>query len=588
MPNEKDLLEKIESLEAKVNELKDHKKYGLVWEDKKEKFEKDSKDALPILREKGKDFPDIITDKKDDFNILIEGDNYHALSVLSYTHRNKIDVIYIDPPYNTGNKDFIYNDHYVDKEDRFRHSKWLSFMAKRLRLAKTLLSKDGVIFISIGEDEVAQLRLLCNLVFGERNFVSQFVWHNNVKGRQMDLYIKNTYENVLVYARDFKKINIKQEKDSVNIIGLEHDSISYYKKDYPLHNGTADFHINNRPNLAYSIYYSKSNGKALVVDEKVKTKEGFIIGKPTRQDLLKKGYERIIPKYNFKYKNQRVWRWGQEKFLKEYKTELLFVEEDNNTYIYQKKRFGEDGEYEKKFKNYINIDGGVGKNELLNIIGIKKFDNPKPSSLIKFLIGIFSKESSFILDFFAGSGTTGHAVLDFNKDELGDRKFILCTNNENKICENVAYERIKRVICGYKDKNNNKVIGLGGNLKYLKTDFVKLEKSIDTLKYKIVEGSTEILCLKENSFDLVRDNYKKNRIKVFQNKDKYTAILFDLFYFDNFVEELKKLKDKPVSVYVFSYAKDFSREEFGDLDIKFTIEAIPEKILETYKKIFNF
>ena len=123
---------------------------------------------------------------------------------------------------------------------------------------------------------------------------------------------------------------------------------------------------------------------------------------------------------------------------------------------------------------------------------------------------------------------------------------------------------------------------------YLKTDFVKLDKSIDSLKHKIVEGSTEILCLKEESFDLVLDSNKKNRIKIFQNQSRYTAILFDLFYFEEFIEQLKKLKDKPVSVYVFSYTKDFSKEEFGDLGIKFTIEPIPEKILETYKKIFNF
>src|SRR3989344_1057876 len=118
---EKELLDYIADLELKIKKLKDRKRYGLVWENKIEKFDKDSKDALPILREKGDKYPDIITNKNKDFNILIEGDNYHSLSVLSYTHKNKVDVIYIDPPYNTGSKDFRYNDHYVDKEDRFRH-----------------------------------------------------------------------------------------------------------------------------------------------------------------------------------------------------------------------------------------------------------------------------------------------------------------------------------------------------------------------------------------------------------------------------------------------------------------------------------
>ncbi|NTV41587.1 MAG: site-specific DNA-methyltransferase, partial [Candidatus Moranbacteria bacterium] len=240
------------------------------------------------------------------------------------------------------------------------------------------------------------------------------------------------------------------------------------------------------------------------------------------------------------------------------------------------------------FKNYINIDGGVGKNELLNILGEKMFDNPKPSSLISHLVGIFSKENSTILDFFAGSGTTGQAVLDLNKKDGGKRKFILCTNNENKICEDITYERIKRVSLGYENSKGEKGAGLGGNLKYLKTDFVPLEKSADSLKQKIVEGSTEIICLKENAFDLVCDNYAKTKSKIFQNQHKFVAILFDLFYFEEFVSELKKLKEKPVAVYVFSYTKDFSKAEFGDLGIDFSVEPIPEKILETYKKIFKF
>ncbi|NTV40851.1 MAG: site-specific DNA-methyltransferase, partial [Candidatus Moranbacteria bacterium] len=350
---EKELLDRIFDLEAQIKKLKDRKRYGLVWEEKAEKFETESKNALPILREKGGKFPDLITDEKQDFNILIEGDNFHALSVLAYTHQNKVDVIYIDPPYNTGSKDFRYNDNFILKENSYRHSSWLSFMVKRLKLAKSLLKKEGVIFISIDDNEQAQLKLLCDEIFGEQNFITQFVWHNNVKGRQMDLYIKNTYENILVYARDLKMVIINQENDTIDISRLEKDEISFYKKDYPLHNGTADFHINNRPNLAYSIYYNKADGNVVVVDEKIKTDSGFIIGEPSKSDLLATGFVRIIPKYNNKYNNQRVWRWGQEKFLREYKTELLFIEEGDEFYIYQKKRFGENGEFIKKFKNYV-------------------------------------------------------------------------------------------------------------------------------------------------------------------------------------------------------------------------------------------
>ncbi|CAI2189202.1 20091_t:CDS:2 [Funneliformis geosporum] len=291
-----------------------------------------------------------------------------------------------------------------------------------------------------------------------------------------------------------------------------------------------DLHIKNT--------YEQVLEHAETVDEKIKDKDGFLIGDPVPRgrDLMKK---------------------GEKKFLEEYKTELCFDKEENGqTYIFQKKRYGENGIYYKKFKNYVKIAGGIGKKELLNILG---------------------------------SGTTGHAILDFNRDEIGNRTFILCTNNEGKICEDVTYERIKRVINGYTDLDKNKINGLGGNLKYLETDFIKLEKSsIDSLKDKMVQGSTEILCLKENTFELVLDNYEKNRIKVFQNSTKYSAILFDLFYFEAFVEQLRDLKDKPVSVYVFSYAKEFSKEEFEGLDIKFTQKAVDNLYQKAEEFLKNF
>ena len=162
------LLEVIEKLEGK-------KKYGLVWDEERvpEKVVTDCQDKLPVLTEvKGKQ---ITTDENEPTHILIEGDNYHALSVLNYTHKGKIDLIYIDPPYNTGNKDFIYNDKYVEKEDTWRHSKWLAFMNKRLELAKELLTDKGVIFISIDDNEQSQLKMLCDSIFGEQNFVANCV-----------------------------------------------------------------------------------------------------------------------------------------------------------------------------------------------------------------------------------------------------------------------------------------------------------------------------------------------------------------------------------------------------------------------------
>lgn len=172
--NKKELYNKILQLDGLTNEeksellglLRKQKKYGLVWEDKPEDVEERLRDELPVLVEDTSKA--LISTETDAPNhILIEGDNLEALTTLAYTHEGKIDVIYIDPPYNTGNKDFVYNDKFVDKEDSYRHSKWLSFMSKRLRIAKQLLSDKGMIFISIDDNEQAQLKLLCNDLFGE-------------------------------------------------------------------------------------------------------------------------------------------------------------------------------------------------------------------------------------------------------------------------------------------------------------------------------------------------------------------------------------------------------------------------------------
>lgn len=208
-----------------VEKLESRKKYGLIWDEEKvkEQFEKDAVNALPVLKEvKGKE----ITDKNGGpVNILIEGDNYHALSVLNFTHQGKIDVIYIDPPYNTGSGDFKYNDKFVDEEDSFRHSKWLTFMSKRLRLAKNLLKIDGIILISIDDNESAQLKLLCDDIFGEENRLS--TQHIQVRYGNKSLNEKKDFQELieytLVYAMDKKyfKANKTVEEYDLDKFDLE-------------------------------------------------------------------------------------------------------------------------------------------------------------------------------------------------------------------------------------------------------------------------------------------------------------------------------------------------------------------------------
>ena len=201
-----------QQLIAKIEKL-EKEKYGLVWEDKEEDVAKRCDSELPLLKEDCA--KEIVCDTSLPYNIIIEGDNYHSLYALSFTHKKSIDVIYIDPPYNTGNNDFIYNDSYVDKTDQFRHSKWLSFMSKRLRLAKNLLSNNGLIFISIDDNEFAQLKLLCDSIFTEKNFVIDLIW-NSRKSVSNDTIVSLNHNHTLIYAKNIDVI----QQNKLNTIYL--------------------------------------------------------------------------------------------------------------------------------------------------------------------------------------------------------------------------------------------------------------------------------------------------------------------------------------------------------------------------------
>jgi len=589
------------SREELIDELETlkKKKYGLVWDKKNSQEMLDAfvnwenvpenftPKQFPVLKEvKNKE---IENDKNKPVNLLIEGDNYHSLAVLNFTHQNKVDVIYIDPPYNTGNKDFIFNDKFIDKDDPFRHSKWLSFMEKRLRLSKNLLNRHGVIFISIGEDEVAQLKMVCDETFGEKNFINCLIWKANPRGRAMDKFFATTKEYVLVYAKDSSEVKLTmnsiEDDKKLSKFNLK-DEISFYKKGYPLHNGTRDFHIDNRPNLAYSIYYNPKTGEALTKDEKTKGKSGYLLSdKYIDESLKRKGFVRIIPDVNNQTKQRRVWRWGQKKFLKEYKTELIFVNEKSGYYVYQKDRLSTEGAKFEKYKDIIeDIRTDEGGLELEAIFHKKPFNFPKPLRLIKFLIGLVEpKRDLVVLDYFAGSGTTGHAVLELNDLDDGNRHFILCTNDENKICTDVCYPRIKKVIEGYKSFEGDDVSGMDGNLKYLKTDFVGSD-STDKNKRDLVNKSAEMICIKEDIFDLVADGGLDYRI--YQKGKKFLGIIFEIDAVANFKKEAEKHKGNFV-VYCFSYTEATPEKEFKGLKNKYVLKPIPAVILRIYLEIFK-
>jgi adenine-specific DNA-methyltransferase len=560
-------IEKLQSeIERLKKELKKRKKYGLVWEEKPEEVVEMCKKKLPVLKEVRD--KEIITDKEKPVNLLIEGDNYHALSVLNYTHQGKIDVIYIDPPYNTGNKSWKYNNQYIEKDDAFRHSKWISFMSKRLKIAKNLLKNEGIMMVAIDDYECHTLRLLVDEIYGEENRLGTIVVVHNPGGRSDDKFIATSHEYLLVYGKnkEFSKINfLPLSPEQIEEYKYQ-DDISRYKLQSFMRTGS-NSRPEDRPKLYYPIYYNQKD-KTLSLN---KEGENFIKVLPISSDEQK-----------------RVWRWGSETFDKNKDTEFVVNTSRGKITIQVKKRFqgnGDDGSKPKTFWQDPKYNASTHGTILLqNILRKEKpFNYPKSLYAVLDALVISTNKNSIILDYFAGSGTTGHAVMELNKRDNGNRKFILCTNNEGGICEDVCYPRINNVINGYKNKKNKLIAGLGGNLKYFKTDFVDYDEPTDKNKIKLTEQATEMLCIKEGTFETVINN---ERFKVFKSLDHYTGIIWDQLSITEFKNSIKEIEGK-FSVYIFSLTDETFDEEFQDIKQKIELSPIPESILRVYRRIFK-
>ncbi len=513
-----------EELIEKIKGLKEQKKYGLTWENKVENVVRQCLSELPVLEEvkqkaiKGGDSPKT--------NLLIEGDNYHSLSVLNYTHYRKVDLIYIDPPFNTGSQDFSFNDKYVDKEDGFRHSKWLSFMYIRIALCKDLLKHTGSIFVHIDANEFAQLKMLMDDVFGEDNFRSCIVWQRSSSGKTISRNLADDVDFLLWYSKGpeyyFNKVYKPLSENTKNMYSKnDNDGRGYYRL-YPLQKTGGP-----GPETTYD--YIDNTGKVWTCPVK-------------------------------------GWRMKQSK--------LKNLENDGRLFLLGKKLS------EKAYWDERDNEGQVADNiwtDIPNIQGnnserVDFTGGQKPVTLMNRIISLASHKNGIILDYFAGSGTTGHSVLALNSQDGGNRRFILCTNNENKIAEEVTYPRIKNVIKG-----------LPANLRYFKTAFVSKSKVSDDVKYKLVERSTEMICIREDTFDEVLN---RKYIKIFKNADHYTAILFHLDYFSDFMKELHTL-DKETHIYVFSLTTDTYDEDFRELKQKYALCPIPESILQVYRRVFR-
>lgn len=478
--NTGNLLSYLSDLEKDVN----GKKYGLVFEEHREEIDEVLDTHTPVLTED----KDLFIDNGGQMNFLIGGDNLASLKLLEKTHKGKIDLIYIDPPYNTGNKDFIYDDAFVDKNDTFSHSKWTSFINQRLYIARKLLSDNGAIFISVDDNEEAALKLLCDTIFGENCFIANISWQRTYSIRNDSKGIPLEVEHILVYSKKktWQPSKLpRTEKMDASYKNPDGDRCKWmsgspiasdakthqgmvYAIQHPLTgkllypNNTAHWRYSQEQMLEYMNGWCEYKLEDLHDDEKraeicgVATSD---VKKNVKAIVLAKSFEESYPIAKAVYDSGPWPRFyftsaGKGGIRRKVYADSVGGRIATNYWMYDE--VGHTDEAKKELKAIFE--------------GIIPFDTPKPIRLLERIIQIGSNNKGIVLDFFAGSGSTGHAVMNFNANNKdSNRKFILCTNNENNICRDVTYERIKRVI----DKE-----GYAASLKYYKVEYAPISERL--------------------------------------------------------------------------------------------------------------
>jgi adenine-specific DNA-methyltransferase len=439
-------------------------RFGLVWERKEIEHERAVNSDFVAL-----DLDEALSHGEAPYqNLIIEGDNFDALRYLRMTHAGKIKCIYIDPPYNTGNRDFIYNDRFVDKEDSYRHSKWLEFMYRRLQLARELLAVDGVIFVSIDDNELFNLGLLMNQVFGENNFVATNIWQKRYSASNDHKSIAPMHEYVFVYqASSLWKRNLLPRGEEKDKQYRFQDEKGIFRPDNYTCNKSAD----ERPNLYYPIIQPNTG-------------------------------EEIWPK------TTAVWRYSKDRHEQNVCENLIYWGKDGLGKVPAFKRYrhllkNADGVIPNTWWTFDEVGHtDSAKKELLDILAehATAFSTPKPTQLIERILRIATKPDDMVLDFFAGSGTTAHAVLKLNAEDGGNRRFILVSSTEatetdpNKnLCRDVCAERVRRVMQGYQNKKGEQREGLGGNFAYLKSRRIPSETLLTDIQHEQIWTALQLI-----------------------------------------------------------------------------------------------
>ena len=515
-----------------------------MWRDIPEDVETRLRDEIPVLiHEKELDIQGALP--SDQAHILIEGDNLHALHVLKATHRGRVDVIYIDPPYNTG-KDFIYNDKLVDKENPWRHSAWLSFMSKRLELAKELLKHSGILLVSIDDNEQHRLHSLCDQIFGESNFVGTLVWQNSDTIKNDAKFISPNSEAIFVFARNRELLG--------RLPGIEKGE----KQKAPYKNPDGD------PRGPYILtpLYAKSGSK-------------------------EKNFE-------FTFSNGQKWSPPVGRFHRYSAESLKRLDSEGRLALYPKKKkkpmrktyLSEVSERMPlwTFLRYEDFDSTRQSNfELSALIGKGKFPNPKPSRLIRKLVDAVAKSDAMILDFFAGSGTTLHAAAELNAQDGGTRRCILVTNDQNGICRQVTFPRIKALLTG--EWADGRRDPLPGSLVFYRTEFVKRLKSPDRIRTAIAKHTVDLIALREGT---ARTLTRNALMALLKGSGKTVAVVpgLDPDHADlrNTAERKVEEGDRKV-VYLFTWSDNGVEEEVAALWPSWEVNPLPAEMLAALRRL---
>jgi len=576
-----------EELIEEIYKVKCRLKYGLIWEDTKEDFVKEMRGKIALLSE---DKDREINKKSNLTNILIEGDNIHALAALRYTHHKKIDVIYIDPPYNTGAEDWKYNNNYVNKEDTFRHSKWLSFMSHRLKISKDLLKDDGIMCVLIDHNELPRLWQLMDQIFEEKNYLGTVIIRNKPSGRGEGGKIAVQHEYALFFGKSDRAIISKFGKD---IAEKSHNILEDEKG-----------------------YYEPTNLRKTGADKEWKNKSGKIKPNyypfyfdPKTNNLSATNTDLPETIYPINDRGEKcIWR----KWKKEDMEQLIH---DGEVWCEKQK-----GHYQIKYKFrtktlaespksiWVNTKYSAteyGTKHLENILDKQgQFPYPKsPFAVMDCILAASDKKDAIVLDFFAGSGTTGEAVLRLNEKDNGNRQFILATNNENNIIDDATYPRLSALLkktlklnnfqevecdktnalLDKKTKTRESIGPFNGNLKYFKTTLLDGNIS-DKNKYDIAKKMTSLICLKENCFSEI---ITKKPYLIFSNADNTKKII--ILYDEDYLNDVETLLPDDIlhKIYVFSYNTDGSIESDSFNNKKIEVIPIPQPLFDDQNDVLR-